>query len=456
MSKYVEKANLLFDRRPELAAKELLAALAETPDDAYLHAYLSLCLMNANDQSGAMKAAKDAISLDPEESLGFYALAKCHYDKLNFLESEVAIDEAIRIDSWNPTYWGLLANIEIENLNWKEALVAAETGLEMDPGDVHCHNLRAFIQAKLGKKHEAKASADTALAADPENALTHAYSGWTLIEHHQHEESIKHFREALRLDPTLEWARQGLIKALEVRHWAFQFHLKLQQRSAVAILSVITVFFLGLLAFTQNATGAQAQLYNTAKLACAALIVFYIFFRLLPVSWLSQPFMRFLLMFDQDGRLAMTREERAFNTHLVGFMVLMLLGCALAGMTSTWWILSVIIFLYFVTEPLTKDAENRNKAHWITMVSIAFVFGGLALFATTNRAGWYGLRTIGMFAAFKSMATAGAFKGLLSAGALKGILGAIGLGATATALKAKEKEKVREQMLSSKTTDKSR
>ncbi len=74
------------------------------------------------------------------------------------------------------------------------------------------------------------------------------YRGWALIEHHNHAESIGHFREALRLDPTMEWARPGLIKALEVRHWAFQLQLEFGWRGPVAVIC----FFAAMLAFSAN------------------------------------------------------------------------------------------------------------------------------------------------------------------------------------------------------------
>ena len=52
MSNHIEKALLLFERRPEAAAKEVLAAIAENPNDSYLHALLALCLMNSKDPEG--------------------------------------------------------------------------------------------------------------------------------------------------------------------------------------------------------------------------------------------------------------------------------------------------------------------------------------------------------------------------------------------------------------------
>ncbi|MBX9951843.1 MAG: tetratricopeptide repeat protein [Candidatus Obscuribacterales bacterium] len=439
MSNHIEKALLLFERRPEAAAKEVLAAIAENPNDSYLHALLSLCLMNSKDPEGGLTSAKNAIRLDPEHPFAFYALAKCHYDGLNMLEAEVAIDEALRLEPWNANYWGLLSNIQIENGELKEALESAETGLSMEPGDVHCHNLRALIKTRLGSKDEAKESMDTALAADPENALTHAYRGWALIEHHDHAESIKHFREALRIDPTLDWARQGLLKALQVRHWVFQLQLKLGWRGCLAIVAG----FAGLLAilhYSFKAPGGLAgEVLQVAKNGCLLGIALFFLMPLVPHTVLLDPFMRFLLLFDRDGRLVMTREERLFSSHLMGFILASGLGIVLGLTVSAWWTLAVLLFAYFITIPFTFAPEKRDKELWITMTACAFLCGGMALLFTLQQSSWNGLRV------FLAMSLT---KGLVSAGGAKAIIGAIGLGAAATAMKDKEKKKLREQMLS--------
>ena len=40
---------------------------------------------------------------------------------------------------------------------------------------------------------------------------------WALIEQGEHEQAMEHFREALRLNPQLDWARQGIVEAMKAR-----------------------------------------------------------------------------------------------------------------------------------------------------------------------------------------------------------------------------------------------
>jgi len=67
---------------------------------------------------------------------------------------------------------------------------------------------------KLGRREAAAATIGAALAKDPQNAHTHANQGWALLHHGDHARRLEHFREALRLDPELDWARAAWSRPL--------------------------------------------------------------------------------------------------------------------------------------------------------------------------------------------------------------------------------------------------
>src|SRR5690606_21011372 len=46
---------------------------------------------------------------------------------------------------------------------------------------------------------------------------SHANMGWTLLHQGQPRRAAEHFREALRLDPTSDWARSGIVEAMKAR-----------------------------------------------------------------------------------------------------------------------------------------------------------------------------------------------------------------------------------------------
>lgn len=101
-------------------------------------------------------------------------------------------------------------------------LAAAEQGLRIDPASRGCQNLRALAQLGLGDVELTAEIVAQSLAQRPEDAWVHACRGWVHCIHSQPKPAIEAFRESLRLNPDLEWAREGLVKSLKSRHWFYR------------------------------------------------------------------------------------------------------------------------------------------------------------------------------------------------------------------------------------------
>ena len=78
---------------------------------------------------------------------------------------------------------------------------------------------------KLGRRGEAGAASTRQLSRDPEDAYSHANQGWTLLHRGDPRKALEHFRESLRLDPDLEWARAGIVEALKARYVVYRWVL---------------------------------------------------------------------------------------------------------------------------------------------------------------------------------------------------------------------------------------
>ena len=222
-----QRGVLLYQQnRYELAEAEFKQALAAEPHHSLTHAFLALCLAERKQFKEATDEAKLAVHYEPDSDFAHYALGKVFYDRDHFPEALHHINEAVRLDSSNPQNFALLAAIQFDQRRWKESLDAAERGLQLDAEHVGCTNLRAMALVKLGRKHEAGTTIDAALARNPDNSVTHANQGWTLLESGDHKKALEHFREALRLDPESEWARQGIIESLKAKHLIYSLMLR--------------------------------------------------------------------------------------------------------------------------------------------------------------------------------------------------------------------------------------
>lgn len=321
---------LLQQSRPELAERELRQALLADPNDPQAHAFLSLCLAEQNKLEGATDEAKAAIGAAPDLALGHYALSVALRRRSRFDAAREAIGEAIRLDPGDANHWGELASIELERRDWKGALEAAERGLAIDPEDATCTNLRAIALVKLGRREEAGATIDAALARDPDDPVTHANQGWTLLHAGQPRKAMEHFREALRLDPTSDWARAGIVEAMKAKNplyrWLLAYFLWAARLDRRVLWGLIVGFWFGARFLNQLGDRMPA-----AKPFVLPVIAAYAAFALL--TWVGAPLANLMLRLDRFGRHALSPEQ-VKGSNLVGLTVLAAVGFLVAGLIA--------------------------------------------------------------------------------------------------------------------------
>jgi Tfp pilus assembly protein PilF len=378
MNTHIERAQLLINQsRYELATKELQKALAVDPADPSAHALLAICLAEQKKFKQADAEARQAVTLAPDLPYAQYTMAYVRYQQDSLSEAEQAINKALQLDPWDADYFALLAQIKYQQKKWQDALAAAEKGLEIEAEHMTCVNLRAMSLNQLGRGEEAGQMLEDALAQDPENALTHANRGWTALQQGDAKNALEHFRESLRLDPTYEWARSGMVEALKARYFIYRLMLK--------------YYF-----FMSRLSGRAQWLVLLGLLFVARVIPFlfipYLIFVLL--SWTSDPLSNLLLRLNRYGRLLLTKEQ-ILASNLVGVLFLMA-GVSLIIAALTMNLQAVIAAAGFVmlTIPVAGsfsiEKPGPRKAMFIytgimgamLFVAIAVSLTGSTLFAT--------------------------------------------------------------------------
>lgn len=315
MSVHIERArHLLSMHREEEAVRELVRHLGDEPDDAHALALLALCQSDLERYREATEAARHAVAAAPELPLAHYALAYVLLDRDKSADALAAVREALRLDPEHPGFHGLEAAIHAGEKRWKEALAAADRGLALAPDAVQCSNLRALALSGLGRADEASATLRGTLAEDPEEPLSHANLGWNQLERGDLRAAQRSFREALRLDPSLERARQGMLETLKARHRVYRWMLayfiwmarQTSRRQWMIVLGAYVLF---------RVVRGIARSHPAAFPWLLPLIVAYgLFFWLL---WMADPLFNLLLFAHRDGRRVLSEDER-FHALLVG------------------------------------------------------------------------------------------------------------------------------------------
>lgn len=376
MSAHFARAQLLMAQsRPADAERELMLALASSPDDAAALALLALSRSEQRKGPEALAAAQAAIGLAPDEAYFHYVYAVTLHRLDRDDEARQAAAEALRLNPADEEVFSLLASIELALRNWPAALEAAESALALNPEHVNAANLRAMALVRLGRKEEATAAVDFALHRAPENAFSHANQGWNCLHRNDPKKAQEHFREALRLEPDLEYARNGMLEALKARNPIYRGMLayflwmgRLSTRLQWAF--ILATFFGG-----RIIRGLAASAPQFGWVLWPLLGLFYAFVYL---SWTAGPMFNLLLRLNRFGRHVLSRDQR-IASNWFGSALLAGLGCL-----GWWWVageelgfLGLILFAVLsVCLSATFAHTGRNR------LILGSVTGALAVVGT--------------------------------------------------------------------------
>jgi tetratricopeptide (TPR) repeat protein len=371
MNPNLQRAMLLCEQnRPELAVEYFRQALGDEPDESIIHASFAVCLADLEQLDDAEHHARRAIELDPDLDFNHYAAGYVLDERKRFKEAAAAALEAIRLDPEEPMYWALLASIRGQQERWQDALEAAENGLRHDPAHPGCVNIRSMALQLLGRRQEADAATEAALARDPENPLSHYTRGMALLESGQRKQAMYHFREALRIEPNFEPAREGIVMALKSANplyrpfLAFAFWLARRGSKWGLILPIGLWLLLQAGRALSNTYPALEPWIGPATYAYLALIA---------VTWLGPHIFDMVVMVHPLGRHALPRRRKVAAWVIVA-MALTGGGLLLATWLSGWVLFLLLgIPLLFLTIPVA--GLFRAEAGWPRKVLLLVAAG---------------------------------------------------------------------------------
>jgi Tfp pilus assembly protein PilF len=304
---HIERARVLIEQdRFAPAESELRRHLLTEPDDAMAHAMLALALLGQNKHRQAIESARHAVHLAPTLPYAHYILAWVYNQQERLDEAETTIKEAIRLDPEEADYFAVLSSVKLQRRRWQEALEAAETGLYFDSEHVGCINLRAMALNQMGLTGDAAIAIEGALSVEPENALTHANRGWQEVHRGNYEQAMTHFREALRIDAELEWAREGVVEVLKARNPIYRLMLRYFLWSSRLSGRATWALIIGFYFFSRL---IRATMKAKPELAPFLWPLYGLYLAFVLLTWIAGPLFDLLLRLDPVGRVALSRKQ---------------------------------------------------------------------------------------------------------------------------------------------------
>lgn len=332
MSSSLTRAQQLRDfRRHEEAVALLHAHLAQNPDDP--SAFLELA-MNRMEIEGAkplaLEDARRATGLLPGHSFPLALQSRILSSLDREKEALPLADSAIAIDPEDPYSWNSKALALCGLHRWNDAEQSARQALALDPDDETASNLLAHTLRLQKKLNESESESRRRLARDPENAFSFANSGWAALQRGQVKEAEDFFKEALRLDPSMSYAKEGLKESFRARSAFYRLFLRwvffIQQFSQKNRMFIIIALLFGF----KIVKGLAAAVHPL--LVIPVVILYYAF---LFGTWLSNGLANFLILKDPVARMSLDSGEKvegvAVGTLFLGGLLVFIGGMA-AGM----------------------------------------------------------------------------------------------------------------------------
>lgn len=375
MADQMARAQLLMaQQRYELAEQELRRLIGEHPEHALAFACLAICIANDPQRNQeATDAAQRAVHLEPDEPFCFYALSSVLQKRNHFKEALQQINEAIRLDPYDADYFGMQASINFQLREWQASLDSAEAGLSIDPEHSLCSNFQSLALERLGRGEDAVASAQRNIKNNPDDSYSHAALGWALLDRGQYLHAQESFREALRLHPHNEMAREGMITAINSRsllfRWLQRWHTglsRLAHRHQASILIGAWILITALGQFGNNIPWLAPLI--------PFILMAYMGFAVL--TWTSNAIFNTFLRFHPFGRLLLVPKEIWSSNCVAACFVSALVGSLFAVVTGN-TIAAIVVIYYWMLMcvPATLPFSMPTKRRALGIGAAAVIIG---------------------------------------------------------------------------------
>lgn len=374
-----DRALLLFNQnRPDQAENALRQLLAVEPDFGPAHSLLSLCIARDRDQlRAATEEAERGISCSPYDGYAHYVHATILDLRNRKDEAWSAMKRAIELEPEEAMYYGKIAELLAGMGKWKECLVEAEIGLQYDAEDESCRMIRSLALERLGRVEDSLEEAERAVQNDPDNSYAHSSLGWALIQNRQYKSSQLAFREALRLNPNNELARQGMIQALNSNNLLYRLVHRFISWMSRLESHIQWAVIIGLVV-VMNVLSQIARQNPEFRPYITPLTMLYLGFVLL--TWISNPLFNMLLRFHPFGQHLLTRREKWASNLIAGTLLtgltLAVISYARFGVFPAAW--TIALMAVFLVLPISVAFDTDEG--WPLKVAIGVACGFTLLF----------------------------------------------------------------------------
>ncbi|HSA55355.1 MAG TPA: tetratricopeptide repeat protein [Gemmatimonadaceae bacterium] len=307
--------ELVEDSRFDEAIHTLDQHLALDPGDARLHALRAFLLIETGRPTEASTSVEKALALDAQDPYVHLAAAEVALARSDPAAGIAAARQVHALDPDDDAYIFLEARARAQLGEWDEVIARMDYILAGDQANEAAAIFRAMaLEAKNANRRRFTVADWATLSRQfPLNPFARAGNAWRLLAAGQATAAEEEFRQAITVDPTSEWAKEGLVLTLKSKYPGYGLLLRFffwlhtlapRTRTWLAIGGVVGY----------NALRRIAAANPTLKPILVPVLVAYAVFVL--ASWLADPLLNLALMRHAEGRTALSEDDRRSGTRV--------------------------------------------------------------------------------------------------------------------------------------------
>lgn len=376
-----EVLELLADRRFDEALSLLDRTIEEIEDDAPLLALRAMVLAEHDRLDEAWSQALAAHHSDPDHPYVCFALGEVALARGEVLDAITAAQQAQRVAPFFTEAILLEARARSRAGQWEHVKELADRVLDVAPHSESAAVLGAVAREIESKGYPTEDPWRVVARQFPLNPVARAGSGWMELRAGNARAARGEFEQALALDPSLTWAREGLVIALKARSPVYRLVLRFflwigrfpqRTRNLILIGGFIGYRLLRSLAKSQP----ELQPF------IAPLLIAYLVFVVL--TWLADPLLDLMLMLRAETRRLLSQDSRTAALLVVACLTTALVLVLLASIAPNLFGMGLGIgLLSFTISGAYRHTGTKRRA-LLRTAALAAILLALSAFATGN------------------------------------------------------------------------
>ena len=235
-----------------------MALLAESPDNAELHAFMGILLTEMERDGEAIAAFEEALKITADLDEAHHALGLVYLKQEKFKLALYHLQLAIEANPYEAIYMGSLSRLYMLKGEARKTREYAEKGLALDPNDESCKNSLFWAHFILGDYDKAEQTIAENLALNPENIESLISHGNHLLLNDKYEEAEELFVSLIKIAPNDSMIIEGIKEAATGNNSLSRW---MDSKKAESAVKVVYYILIGVIFYARYLFDAPYRLY---------------------------------------------------------------------------------------------------------------------------------------------------------------------------------------------------